>query len=256
MPAYGDSPFLEECLQSLASQRCDDIAIILATSTPSNFLTGQAARFSIPLEVNPKRVGIAADWNFALNLARSGIVTLAHHDDVFDPEYASSMLQMFARYPDTLIAFTDLSEHTPDGPRAIGLNVRIKRFLTRRAFGDREAIDKFSSKRRLLAWGNPVCAPSVAINRALMPHFAFSEALSMNLDWDAWLRVAELDGRFVYLPRTLVSHRVHPGSETSASLENHTRYYEDRLMFRRLWPAPLAALIGAVYRLGYLANRT
>ncbi len=38
---------------------------------------------ALPLHINPRRIDIAADWNFALAAAETQFVTLAHQDDYF-----------------------------------------------------------------------------------------------------------------------------------------------------------------------------
>jgi hypothetical protein len=166
------------------------------------------------------------------------------------------MSAAIASYPDALIAFSDYDEIDPEGPRPDHLNLRVKRRLCRRAFGDRDAVRSPADKRRLLAWGNPVCCPSVVIHRSAIPDFRFGVALKSNLDWEGWLNLADREGDFVYVRQPLVTRRIHPASETTTLIADERRLAEDRIMFRRMWPAPVAALILAVYRAGYLANRT
>src|SRR5258706_16305485 len=64
VPAYGNSPFLGACLRSLRGQSAPS-PVVVATSTPSEALSAVAAAFDAPVLVNPRREGIAADWNFA-----------------------------------------------------------------------------------------------------------------------------------------------------------------------------------------------
>jgi glycosyltransferase involved in cell wall biosynthesis len=255
VPAYGDSPYLGECLNSIQSQTDKRSLLILATSTPSAFLTDVAQRFGATLFVNPLSDGIASDWNFALSLVSTKFVTIGHQDDFYHATYVGKMFDAIDRHRDLLIAFSNSSEHTSIGPREVKTNLRIKRFLTNRAFGTLEAIEDYRAKRGLLSFGNPVCCPSVVINRELLPDFRFTDQLKSNLDWDAWARLAEMKGKFVYVKTELVSKRVHAGSETSALIANQLREREDRLMFGRFWPSPVAAAISAVYKFGYFANR-
>jgi hypothetical protein len=230
--------------------------IAVATSTPSPALERIARDAGVAYQVNPTRGGIGADWNFALRCTHSPFVTLAHQDDLFRPDYVERIRAAIARAPDALMAFSDFDEVDPQGPRPLHANLRIKRFLVRRAFAGRGAIDRRGDKRRLLAWGNPIGCPSVVLNRGRLPAFRFDESLSSNLDWDAWLRLADERGSFVHVAEALVTRRIHPASETSALIADARRIDEDRAMFRRLWPAPVAALIAAVYRTSYRANRT
>jgi len=256
IPAYGNSPYLAECIASLKAQRGRPSAIAIATSTPSPALERIAMDAGVPLRINPVRDSIGADWNFALACSDARFVTLAHQDDLFRAEYVERMRAGVAAVPDVLMAFSEFDEIDPSGPRPLHANLRVKRFLTRRAFAGRAAINQREDKRRLLAWGNPVGCPSVVIHRAALPDFRFDETLGSNLDWEAWLRLADTRGSFVHVAEALVTRRIHPASETTSLIADARRVAEDRAMFRRLWPAPVAAAIAAVYRLGYRANRT
>lgn len=255
IPAYGDSPFLGECVASLKAQRGPAGAIVVATSTPSPAVERVAREAGVPLRVNPVRGGIGSDWNFALGCATAPFVTLAHQDDLFRDDYVERMRVAIAPVPDVLMAFSDFDEIDLAGPRPMHANLRVKRFLVRRAFAGRAAIDRREDKRRLLAWGNPIGCPSVVLNRARLPGFRFDETMGSNLDWEAWLRLADERGSFVHVGQVLVTRRIHPASETTSLIADRRRVDEDRAMFRRLWPAPVAESIAAVYRLGYRANR-
>ena len=254
--AHGDSPHLEACIASLTSQRESGSQIVVTTSTPSPHVNAIASRYGLRLLVNPARSGIGGDWNFALAATAADFVTVAHQDDLYHDDYVGAMRAALADVPDALIAFSDYDEVDPWGPRPSHLNLRIKQRLCRRAFGERAAIRAGADKRKLLVWGNPVCCPSVVIHRAALPDFRFTEELMSNLDWEGWLRIADRDGAFVYVREPLVTRRIHPASETSALIADTRRLAEDRIMFRRLWSAPIAALILAIYRASYLANRT
>ena len=64
--AYKESPYLEECILSLKNQTVKS-NIIMATSTPNEWIQGLAEKYEIPLYINTGEGGIAQDWNFALH---------------------------------------------------------------------------------------------------------------------------------------------------------------------------------------------
>ena len=91
VPAYGDSPYLEECLVTLRAQSVRS-RVLLCTSTPSPFIDAAAERFAAPVLVNPRREGMAQDWTFAYRTAETPYVTLAHQDDCYLPDYTATLL--------------------------------------------------------------------------------------------------------------------------------------------------------------------
>jgi Glycosyl transferase family 2 len=255
IPVFRAAPNLAALINSLQSQVGARSGILLASSTPSAALDEFAKRHGLPLHVNPQRTDIAADWNFALGAAETEFVTLAHQDDLFAPTYVALLAGALRRHPGSFFAFCDYSEHTPLGARATNINLRIKRALRRRAFGTRECISRTRDKVRLLSLGNPICCPSVMLNRSTLVDFQFPDGFQTNLDWMAWLELARRPGGFVYVRERLVSKGVHAGSETTTTIANRAREREDRLLFEALWPRPIAAALAALYKLGYRANR-
>jgi glycosyltransferase involved in cell wall biosynthesis len=255
IPVYRSAPNVAALIESLFAQTEACSRILLTSSTPSTELEQLAKHYALTLHINPQRVDIAADWNFALATAQTPLVTLAHQDDQFAPTYVARLSTALRRHPGALIAFCDYSEHTPLGPRPSNTNFRIKRALRRRAFGLSECIAERRDKVRLLSLGNPICCPSVMFNRSTLFDFRFPSGFQTNLDWMAWLELARRPGGFVYVRERLVSKGVHAGSETTATIANRAREREDRAIFATLWPRPIAAALATVYRLGYRANR-
>jgi glycosyl transferase family 2 len=256
IPVYGAAPNLAALIESLLGQIPVRSEVLLATSTPTAELTALASRYSLQLHVNPQRSDIATDWNFALAKASTALVTLAHQDDIFAPAYVAQLGAALRRHPDAVFAFCDYSEHTPLGARPTNINLRIKRALRRRAFGARECISEVPDKLRLLSLGNPICCPSVMLNRRALAEFRFPAGFKTNLDWSAWLELARRPGGFVYVHERLVSKGVHAESETTATIANRAREREDRVLFDTLWPRPIAAALATIYKLGYRANRS
>jgi Glycosyl transferase family 2 len=255
IPVYRAAPNLAPLVESLRAQDGTQSEILLTTSTPSAELDAFASRQSLPLHVNPRRMDIASDWNFAFAAATTELVTLAHQDDLFGHSYVSRLNGALRAHPGAIMAFCDYSEHTPLGARPTNINLRIKRALRRRAFGRRECISDTRDKVRLLSLGNPICCPSVMFNRSLLADFRFPAGFQTNLDWMAWLELARRPGGFAYVRAKLVSKGVHPGSETTATIANRARAREDRAIFDALWPRPVAAALSLFYRLGYRANQ-
>jgi glycosyltransferase involved in cell wall biosynthesis len=255
IPVYLAAPSLAALIESLRAQDGAPSEILLSSSTPSNEIDEIAKRHSIPLHINPQRLDISADWNFALAAATTKFVTLAHQDDLFESSYVSRLRAALGANPGAIMAFCDYSEHSPQGSRSRNLNLRVKRALCRRAFGARACISATRDKVRLLSLGNPICCPSVMFDRSKIPEFRFPAGFCTNLDWMAWIDLARGPGGFVYVRDRLVSKGLHAQSATTATIANRARQREDRELFDALWPRPIAAVLATAYKLGYRANR-
>lgn len=251
--AYRQSPYLEACIQSLLAQTVKS-KIMLSTSTPSEWLTAIGSKYSIPICVRDGETNIADDWNFALSVAETELVTLAHQDDLYHSSYAERLILATQRYPDTLIYFTNNDLLIDDHIVAKTINLTIQRVLLW-PFRVRNHIRSRLVRRMTLAFGNPICCPSVTYHKSFLRQmgrgFEFDRSFPNNLDWEAWIRLASQKGSYVYDREILITHRFHQDSETSASLTGQKRQQDDRRIFNLLWPKPVAAAIAGLYALAY-----
>ena len=250
--AYGDSPYLRECLSSLQAQTLPT-RIILCTSTPTDSVRALAAEHDLPLFVNEGEGGIAQDWNFAVSCARTPLVTIAHQDDIYEPLYAEAMLNAVNGAARPLLFFTNYGE-LRDGAKVDDnslLNVK-RRLLRPLEDGTRSA--DVRARRRVLSFGSAICCPSVTLAMDNLEAPVFRVGLKSNLDWEAWEAISRKEGDFLYDPRILMYHRIHEGSETSALIKDDTRTKEDLAMLKRFWPAPVAHLLNIVYSRGQKSN--
>lgn len=251
--AYGESPFLSECLASLRTQTVRT-SVLVTTSTPNESIERAARKEGMPLHVSGEAPGIAHDWNYALSLVKTPLATIAHQDDIYEPDYTERMLTAMSSAQQPLIYFTNYGELRNGKKVDNDVLLEIKRMLLGRLRRAGGSSDKCAVKRSVLRLGSAVCCPSVTFNLPLLPKPIFVSKMRSNLDWEAWERISRLDGSFVYDDKILMYHRIHEGSETSALIRNNTRTAEDLAMLEKFWPVPVARLINVFYSLGQRSN--
>lgn len=251
--AYGESPYLEECVRSLAAQTVPT-RVIMATSTPNALVERIAREAGVPLYLSDGAPGIARDWNHALSRVTTPLATIAHQDDTYAPRYVERMLEGMGRASRPLIFFTNYGELRDGAEVDDNALLRVKRLLLRRLVRAGCASDRVAVKRGILSFGSSICCPSVTFNLPLLPDPPFVSTMRSNLDWEAWERFSRLDGSFVYDPEVLMHHRIHEGSETSALIRDNTRTAEDLAMLEKFWPRPVARALNALYALGQRSN--
>lgn len=250
--AYGDSPFLQDCVSSLLNQSKKS-EVLISTSTPSDFIDSIAKKNGLQVCINSGKSGIAGDWNAAIACAGTSLVTIAHQDDVYDSNYCARVISGANQSEFPLIIFTDYGEirggeivtNSPILKAKRRLLVPLKSPFLRgcRVF-----------KRLSLSFGNPICCPSVTYNLNRLQVPLFEEGFRSNLDWGAWERFSRQPGAFVYLDFTGMFHRIHGGSETSGCIQDNVRCSEDLTMLERFWPKPIAILINKVYSMAQAYN--
>ncbi len=247
--AYKESPYLEECIQSLKRQTVKT-NIIMATSTPNEMIQTLADKYDIPLYIRDGKSDIRDDWNFAYNQADTEWVTIAHQDDRYNEQYAQCLLEKVSEV-DNAIAF--VSDYMPIkngkiGPRDV--NSKIRHFLRQPIKNDRRAASRFW-KRRILCLGNSICCPAVTYNKKKLGDSFFTSELKFNIDWDTFLKIADMDGAFVYVDKPLTYYRVHDGATSKEFIVDHRREADDRTMFRKFWPGWMIGIIMVFYKKAY-----
>jgi glycosyltransferase involved in cell wall biosynthesis len=250
--AYGESPYLGECIESLVKQTCKT-NIIISTSTPNKFIEEMADYYDLPLRVNNNIPSIAGDWNFALESAATPLVTLAHQDDTYEPEYAQSALCAINDTAKPLIFFTGYGE-IRDG-QLVSNNKLLK--TKRRMLSPLKKVSRQSSRfirRRILSFGSAICCPSVTYIKSNLPRPLFMQGFKSDLDWQAWELISKIQGSFLYNANILMYHRVHSDSETSKLIHDDARTNEDIKMLSVFWPKPVAKFINMFYRKAQTSN--
>lgn len=251
VPAYGHSPYLAACLESLAAQRHSS-KILIATSTPHPESRAIAAHFGADYFEHGPNQGMSHDWNQGVAAAGSPWVTLAHQDDVYLPEYGTAVHAAIRKHPGASLIFTDYAELLSDRVRRHTTLLNIKQALLQMAFLGRSSIADRFSKLNCLRFGSPIPCPSVCFRQE--PDLKFSDQFKVNMDWQAWVDRAKRPGSFVWIRQELMHHRLHESSETTAGIQQGYRSQEDLTLLRQLWPGPIANLIAKPFKLAYANN--
>jgi len=251
--AYKESEFLEECIISLKNQTIKS-DIILVTHTPNDFLYDICKKYDLEMFINTGETGITEDWNYAISVSKTKFVTIAHQDDMYEPEYTRQVIGRMKDAKKPLIAITDYSEIRAGKKVHASTMIRIKTILLlpmRLGFVRK---NKYL-RRRTLSLGDPVICPSVtyAVRNLKLPvfnnHFLCCE------DWEMLEDVYSQDGDIIYIPKKLCYHRIHEGSTTSLALNGGIRKKENLEMFEKFWPKPIAIIINRFYNLSEKYNQ-
>ncbi|MDR0922442.1 MAG: glycosyltransferase [Lactobacillales bacterium] len=247
--AYKQSEYLEDLIQSLINQTMPS-EIIMYTSTPNEYISNLANKYFLSLFVG---VGgsIGKDWNNALSYVKTPYATIAHQDDTYLPTYTEKIMKEFTQQADTLIAFSDYDEFKNGEVVPRTINLKIKKFLL-------TPIKWFPSSKfvrnRSLSLGSSICCPAVSYNLKQLNGFKFNEEMKVSLDWEAWTRIAKMDGQFRFISAPLMYHRIHSDSETTAMISDNTRNKEDEYMYSLFWPKFMVKLLMKFYQKSQATN--
>lgn len=252
--ACGDSPYLGECIASLKAQtvRSD---IVITASTPPSGLDRIARAHGMRAVVHGGVGTIGSDWSSGYRAATTRYVTLAHQDDVYYPRYTERCLAEAGRFAGNLITFTDYHDLVDNRAAGFRANLVVKKTILLPFFTVNRSLRNRLFKKWLLSLGSPISCPSVMYHKGAIGDFRFSDDFSINLDWEAWLRLAGRKGDFVFVKEKLMAHRIHEGSATTRGIKAGAREAEDTALFSEIWGPTLGRAISRMYRLSYSSNR-
>ncbi len=252
--AYRKSPFLEDCIISLKKQTVRS-RLLITSSTPSEYLSHLSEKYELPIKINENSKCIGDDWTFAYNCCNTKYVTLAHQDDVYAPDYTEKCISIAEKNNYNLIVFTNYGEIHNNEKVTVNFNLIIKKLILNSFFLFNQQIKMNVFKKSMLVFGNPISCPSVMYIKEKIGEFQFSKQLTINLDWDAWIRLSQMSGSFLFIRKVLMFHRIHEGSETSKAIKNKRRHSEDELIFKKMWPQPFANIVFKIYKMSYKSNK-
>src|SRR5574344_858984 len=216
--AYKESEYLEDCIKSVINQKYKS-NIVIATSTPNDFITKLAKKYKLNIIVNDNHKSIGADFDFAIKCGNTELVTIAHQDDIYDYDYSYDIVESYKNNKDAIILFPNYYEIKNNNKEYDNRNLKIKRILLK---------------------------PLLNINNIKYP--IFDSDFKCDVDWNAWERLSKLDGKFIYINKYLMGHRIHEDSTTTEIIHDNIRTKEDLVMFKRFWPEFIAKIINHFYK--------
>lgn len=243
--AYKESDQLENCIQSVLNQSLKT-NVVIATSTPNDYIKKIAKKYKLKVIVNKEKKGIGCDFDFASNCVKSELVTVAHQDDIYDYDYANEVVKAYQKYQDSIIIFTDYYEIKNDIKDYTNKNLKIKRILLLPLKSHFLSKFKFF-KRWCIRFGNAISCPAVTYVQKNVPKIKFDVDMKCDIDWYAWEKLSKLNGRFTFVAKKLMGHRISEETTTTKIINEGIRTKEDLEIFKKFWPDFIAKILNHFY---------
>lgn len=225
IPTYKPTAsFLKEAIGSLLAQTEQDFEVIICDeptevdteSIVKHYL--QDKRFSFYR--NPKRLGIGGNWNACLAKAKSPYIQYLFQDDLWEPRYLASALDVMEHNPSVGIVSLNHEYLCDEGIETEESYRDLENYKEEHL---QEGLQK--GKQFLSDWlktelhPNVVGEPSfVMLRKSIVDRVGtFDEAMHQFLDVEYWLRMLAVSDVY-YLPENYGAFRVHGDA---ASANNH-----------------------------------
>lgn len=242
--AYKESKFLEDCIKSVLNQSVKT-NIIIATTTDNKYIRNIAKKYKLDVIVG-EHTNIGGDFDFAKNVAKTPLATIAHQDDIYEYEYAENIIKYYKKYKNATIIFTDSYEIRNGKKITTNTNLKIKRIMLFPLKFKFLSNIKFI-KRMTISLGNSICCPAVTFVNGNAPKKVFDSEFLSNVDWYAWEKLSKRKGNFIYISKKLMGHRIDDSTTTTSIIKQGIRTKEDLEMFKKFWPKKIAEIINKFY---------
>ncbi|MBV9808704.1 MAG: glycosyltransferase family 2 protein [Solirubrobacterales bacterium] len=217
IPASRDRPSLRVAIDSVLAQDHSDLEVVV-TDDSGGALEATVADADDPrvrYHANEQRLGLVANHQAALNLARGRYLGFLHDDDRFLPGYVSRMVGQLEADPSLGVVFSDcwIDHGTPPWTRR-GIafpNGRYERFLPY-VIRFPYFIPSTTMMRREVWDGSPRAWPDLVVGDLAMYVYA-----------------AEAGWPFFYLDEPLVVYRQHPeqiGFDAARQRDHSVRFWD------------------------------
>lgn len=214
IPVYNGEMYLSETLESVLQQTFSNFEILIQDNNSSDKTSEIIETYikkdsRIKLERNEKVTSMARNWNIVVNRASGEYVLLLSADDLLDPEFFNSCIDVFNS--DAEIDFVS-AEH----------RLLIDNITRNRRIMVKPGKQKLSMTNVLLK--NPLSINFTIFRKKSLDGFQLSDKSVFRepyftCDYDLWIRIAEDDGLFFYLEKPLATYRVHTGSLSNKKLK-------------------------------------
>jgi glycosyltransferase involved in cell wall biosynthesis len=215
IPTFSRLHYLKEAVESALSQTYENIEVIIGDDGQSRSIqvwSEELARREpkIRYQRNERNLGLAGNWNAIADRARGEFLVIIGDDDRLLPDFVSELVDAIS--PDRSVAFSNLHLIDSDGNRMQNATIQHTRFYHRDSLPAGELADA-----EAVVWQNSVPISAALVRASDVRRLRFKEDLNTP-EIELFIRLAQEQGRFVFVSDYLCEYRVHPDSETAMGL--------------------------------------
>ena len=212
IPTYNYRQYLPDAIDSALDQDYSDIEVVVVDNfsddgTPELLEEYRQRDDRIVIHRNPRNIGMTANFNRSMELARGKYVKFLCADDTLEKNCVSEMVDVLETHPDVALVGCRRSIFDND-KRTIGATGYAHKTFSS---SGREVIRECYFK------GNLIGEPTAVLFRKVDVIAGFDENYHQALDMELWFRLLD-NGRFFYIDEVLCGVREHDSRGTVNNL--------------------------------------
>ncbi len=229
IPFYSGVPYLRRAIESVLAQTLKAwVCIVVDDAGPEADTAAAVASYGdsrIHYVRNQTNLGLAGNWNHALKLADTPLVTLLHSDDELAPGYGDAVIAAHEAHPNAVAVFTRTSIIDSNGESIFSFPDRMKRIIETLK-GSSASVSGESGLNGLLR-GQYIFCPTLCYRASRLQPDPFQPRWRMVADLEFLASTLLVGGEFVGIPEALYSYRRHAESQTTLLTASTERFDEE-----------------------------
>ena len=228
VPYYSGLDFLEKAIQSVISQENPNWLGIVVDDRGGEDATELVASFNdqrLRLYRNDVNLGMAGNWNKALSLSTTELVTLLHSDDELEPTYTDVITELMLRHP-AAVAGHCRTQVVDEKSRPVrSFPDEVKKII--RPHGNQDIVTTGEDGLLSIVKGAWIFCPALCYRRERIPSPGFSNAWKFVVDVELMSRILFEGGTIVGTTTVAYRYRRHTGNQTVLLTDSGTRFKEE-----------------------------
>lgn len=226
IPAYGESPYLYETLKSVTNNLSSSTPIMVLEDPSSSTNVGEVVKkFNdrVEYKVNATRLGIAGNFNKAMEVSQAKFTLLCGSDDLILSDMSNDLIALTNKKIAAVTSNCKVIDQ--EGRQIRPLPDLIKSFIKPNIKSAQVYKNKNFFNRLML--GDWLYFPSIAWNTEILREEKFNEAFHTAMDLDIFVRLIAKEYQIYHFPATTFSYRRHPESASSLYAYETGRFIEE-----------------------------
>ena len=228
IPYFKGIAYLENAIQSVINQDNPNWKMIVMDDRGGEDAESLVQSFSderLTYVRNESTLGMSANWNKALSLVTTELVTILHADDELLPNYTDVVTALMAEHPEASAVHCRTVIINEQGNRTLSLPDMVKKIVRPR--GKKNVVTYGELGLWSLAKGQWIFCPTMCYRQSLIPSGKFSSDWMMVLDLELMSRILLDGGSIVGSPVVAYRYRRHSNNQTVKLTNSNKRFEEE-----------------------------
>ena len=228
IPYYRGLVFLEKTIQSVLAQQNSNWKVIVLDDRGGEDAELLVQTFSDSRLIyvrNETTLGLAANWNKALSLVTTELVTILHADDELLPNYTDVATSLMAKHPEATAVHCRTRIIDENSKSFLSFPDVVKKFV--RPHSKHDVVSSGELGLWSLVKGQWIFCPTMCYRHSLLPPEKFSRDWKMVLDLELMSRILLTGGVLVGSPIVAYRYRRHSDNQTAKLTDSNTRFEEE-----------------------------